>query len=348
MADANAVPAKIQQRGPSSAAEIIALAADTAAARRVFTDYAARRAPHTRRRQHADLAAFAAFLDTVGIATSADALQSNPEAWRPLTWGLVEGFARWSLLQGYAVSTINVRLSTIKRYTSLAFKAGVLDETATALIRQVQAYSHRESLRIDEQREAEELPTRVGDKKAVPVRITPELAQALKQQPDTPQGRRDALLMALLLDHGLRVGEVARLQVEDVDLEHGLLRFYRPKVDRVQTHELSPDALAAVQAWFEHGDAPASGPLLRASRRTGVLTTPGLSERAITGRVRVLGEVLGIEGLSAHDCRHFWATAAARQGVDAFRLQEAGGWKSLAMPRRYIEAAEVANEGWKW
>ena len=28
---------------------------------------------------------------------------------------------------------------------------------------------------IDEQREAEELPTRVGDKKATPVRITPEL-----------------------------------------------------------------------------------------------------------------------------------------------------------------------------
>ncbi len=329
-----------------SAAEV-AIAADTAASRRVFTDYAARRAPHTRRRQHADLAAFATFLETVGIQISASALQSNPEAWRSLTWGLVEGFTRWSLLQGYAVSTVNVRLSTIKRYASLAFKAGVLDETATALIRQVQSYSHRESLRIDEQREAEELPTRVGEKKAVPVRITPELAQSLKQQPDTPQGRRDALLMALLLDHGLRVGEVARLQVEDVDLENGLLRFYRPKVDRVQTHVLSPDALVAVQVWFA-GDAPESGPLLRASLRTGELTTPGISERAITGRVRVLGEVLGIEGLSAHDCRHYWATAAARQGVDAFRLQEAGGWKSLAMPRRYIEAAEVANQGWRW
>ncbi len=223
----------------------------------------------------------------------------------------------------------------------------MLDETTTALIRQVQSYSHRESLRIDEQREAEELPTRVGEKQAAPVRITPELAQALKQQPDTPQGRRDALLMALLLDHGLRVGEVARLQVEDVDLEHGLLRFYRPKVDRVQTHVLSPDALAAVQVWFA-GDAPESGPLLRASLRTGELAARGSSERAITGRGRGPVEVLGIEGLSAHDCRHYWATAAARQGVDAFRLQEAGGWKSLAMPRRYIEAAEVANQGWRW
>jgi integrase len=38
--------------------------------------------------------------------------------------------------------------------------------------------------------------------------------------------------MCLLLEHGLRVGEVARLQVSDVDLKAGELRFYRPKVDK--------------------------------------------------------------------------------------------------------------------
>jgi hypothetical protein len=27
------------------------------------------------------------------------------------------------------------------------------------------------------------------------------------------------------------------------------------------------------------------------------------------------------------------------------RLQEAGGWSSLAMPRRYVEESEIANEG---
>jgi hypothetical protein len=31
--------------------------------------------------------------------------------------------------------------------------------------------------------------------------------------------------------------------------------------------------------------------------------------------------------------------------VDPFRLQEAGGWNSLALPRRYVEAAKIANEG---
>ncbi len=72
-----------------------------------------------------------------------------------------------------------------------------------------------------------------------------------------------------------------------------------------------------------------------------------MTERAVTGRVRLLGERLGISGLSAHDCRHYWATSAARNGTDAFALQEAGGWSSLAMPRRYIDDNEIANEGVK-
>jgi len=72
-----------------------------------------------------------------------------------------------------------------------------------------------------------------------------------------------------------------------------------------------------------------------------------MSERGVTARVRLLGERLGISGLSAHDCRHYWATSAARNGTDPFALQEAGGWSSLAMPRRYVEDNDIANEGVK-
>jgi integrase len=48
-------------------------------------------------------------------------------------------------------------------------------------------------------------------------------AKVLKSQPDSPQGRRDVLLMCLLLDHGLRVGEAIRLEVVDFnDLEQDI------------------------------------------------------------------------------------------------------------------------------
>ena len=70
-----------------------------------------------------------------------------------------------------------------------------------------------------------------------------------------------------------------------------------------------------------------------------------MSERAITQRVADLGKAVGIEGLSAHDCRHYWATSAARNGTAIDRLMQGGGWTSAAMPLRYIEAAAIANEG---
>ena len=43
-------------------------------------------------------------------------------------------------------------------------------------------------------------------------------------------GRRDTLLVCLLLDHGLRVGEIAILRVEHLNLQEGTLRFYRPRL----------------------------------------------------------------------------------------------------------------------
>lgn len=257
-----------------------------------------------------------------------------------MTWGLVEAFRNWMVAQGDAVGSINVRLSTVKAYAKLATKAGVLSAEELAMIRTVAGYAHKEARRIDERRET----SRRGRKKSAAVRISQKQAKKLKTQPDTPQGRRDALLMCLLLDHGLRVGEVAKLQVSDIDLKEGEIRFLRPKVDKVQTHKLSADTLRALHAWFDSGDALRTGSVLRGSRKGGALTNSGMSERSITERVRVLGEAVGLEGLSAHDCRHYWATYWARK-VDVLRLQEAGGWSSLAMPRRYVEDSEIANEG---
>ncbi len=86
------------------------------------------------------------------------------------------------------------------------------------------------------------------------------------------------------------------------------------------------------------------GSLLRASRKDGRLHDIGMTVRAITARVRTLGKSIGVEGLSAHDCRHHWATQAAKNGTPIDRLQDAGAWALPAMPLRYVETAKVANE----
>ena len=313
------------------------------AARAAFADYQSRKSANTLRRQRADLALLADFLTVAGIADAptADDLYSQPDAWQGVTWGLVEAWRNWMLKQGYAVGSVNVRLSTVKTYAKLATKAGALEPVDLAMLQTVSGYKHSEGLRIDERRAT----TRRGDKKADAVSLTPAEAKRLKKQPNSPQGRRDAVLLALLLDHGLRVSEVAGLKVTDVDLVRGTLTFYRPKVNVTQTHRLTRASKAALKAYIEAGDAPAMGLLLRASTGSERLTHAGVSTRNLSERVRYLGSLAGIDGLSAHDCRHYWATTAARNGTALDRLQDAGGWASPAMPLRYVERAAVANAG---
>ena len=328
---------------------LVGATADQFARSGVFADYQARRARNTLRRQRDDLATFADYLAAVQFyATTSDEAQrlySDPTAWSGITYGLIAGFVRWLLQNGYAVGTVNLKLSTVKQYAKLAFQAQALSAEQHALIRTVTGFQYKEHKRVNEQRSATGTATRKGVKKADAVSLDKAQVRALKSQPDTPQGRRDAVMMCLLLDHGLRVGELAALEVTAFDLAAGLMVFDRPKVNKVQTHELTPDTLRAARAWFASGDAPAIGKLLRGSRRGGRLTETGMSERAITKRVADLGEAISVNGLSAHDLRHSWATRAARNKTDAFDLRDAGGWNSLAMPSRYVEAAKIANEG---
>lgn len=332
---------EIQPLLPGEFNQLIGLNANQAAAQTRLREYRSRRADETLRRQDADLALFHEFLELHNLNTGD--LSLDTDAWRPVTWGLVEAFVKWQLNEGYAVKSINVRLSTVKSYTRLAMQAGSITPQEYALIRAVQGYTHREQIRIDQRRPVK----RIGLKKEEPVKITPEQARQLKLQPDTPQGRRDALLMCLLLDHGLRVGEVVGLAAADLDLTQGVLRFYRPKVNKEQVHRLSRDTMQSIRSCKNNGDLSINGLLLRRSKKNEELGEPGMTERAVTARVRLLGERLGIIGLSAHDCRHYWATSAARNGTDPFTLQEAGGWSSLAMPRRYVEDNDIANEGVK-
>ena len=327
------------------------------AARDLFSDYRARKAANTLRQQDGGLALFAEYLWAAGIPhpPTARARSRAPLAWAGVTWGQVSRFRDWLLQRDYAIGSVNLHLTTLRTYAGLAMQAGVIPAGECAAIRAVRGYGRTEGKHVDSAR----APTRKGAKKAQPVSLTPAQAARLKAQPDTPQGRRDALLLCLLLDHGLRVGEVAGLAVRDFDLVAGELRFYRPKVDKIQTHRLTADTLTAARAYLAAGDAPPQGPVLRASRKGGALQDAGMTARALTARVHDLGVAVGLVGLSAHDLRHYWATRAARSGTPLDRLQDAGGWASPAtpapaaaptgagagVPLRYVETAKIANQG---
>jgi integrase len=325
---------------PATALSHVAAAADRAAASALFAEYRRQLAARTRSAHDQDLARCALYLADVGVAVGALAVE--PAAWAGFTWGLVEGFKRWMLREGYALATVNRSLATIKSYTRLAAQAGALSAEQAALIATVKGYGRKQGRNLDAERET----TRRSAKKIQAVRLSLAHARVLKEQPgDTPQGRRDALLICLLLDHGLRVGELAALTVGSVDIAAGTLTFYREKVDLTQTHVLSAATLRAALAYLQNdrADAAAEEALLLGSRRGGTVQGT-LGVRSIQARVQMLGASIGLKQLSPHDLRHYWASAAIAGGTDLLALQEAGGWASLAMPRRYVERAKIANE----
>jgi integrase len=305
------------------------------AASNVFNDYKQKLADNTLKRQQDDIKLFSAFLKNIGMQR--DNLMSDPTEWQGITFGLVEAFKRWQLDQGYAIASINAHLSSVKVYASLATTSGAISAEDYAMIKMVKSYRHKEGRNVDTKREV----ARVGSKKADAVSLTQEQAKQLKSQPNTAQGRRDTFLMCLLLDHGLRCGEVAGLSPKCLNLAEGTLIFYRQKVDKTQIHKLTRDTLLAAMRYLEI--CKPREYLLMGSRKGGNLEGR-MSERAITDRVRELGERIGIKGLSAHDCRHDWAKDAIKN-TDIKSLQQAGGWSSSAMPLRYADDAKIANEG---
>jgi integrase len=317
--------------------------ADENARRRVLADYQERKAQATLDQQKRSLKLFRAWLRE----TAADPgdLYGSVEPWAAITWGLVADFLRSQLGRGYAVTTVNIRLATLKRYAAMAMQAGALDPNQYAMIRAISGYARREARNLDQKRQDLGLAIRTGHKAAAPILLGPAQVKGLKaDQPDPPQGRRDALLMCLLLDHGLRCGEVAALRVGNLNLERSELHFDRPKVGNKGLHELTADTRQAGLAYLKLAKTAAAGPLLLASHKAGGLVIrQGLSVRAINLRVRILGERLGIEGLSPHDCRHTCATELARQGYDVKQLMDIFGWASPAMAVRYVQSAQVSR-----
>lgn len=319
-------------------------AANRAASSNAFRDFLMRKAENTQTIYMINLDTFADFLNDVGASrcTGLD-LALRPETWTGITWGLVETFVKWMLNQGYAIATINNKLSTVKNYAKLAAKAGTLDPTEAQMIRNVSGYSMREGKRVDQQRPQ----TRMSNKKEEPVRISVGQARRLKQgwhrAGKQLAGARDAVITTLLLDHGLRAGELCDLRIENFDMHGGVFTFYRQKVDKTQAHRMTEDSYVAVERWLKMLGRT-RGLLLWGVTRGDTLNKEGMTQVAVLNRLRILGERVELENLSAHDCRHYWASRAAKNKTSPFALRDAGGWNTLAMPSRYVAESDISNE----
>ena len=321
---------------PEITIEQAAEAAEAAREHHLLKNYQDERSAETLERQRYDLALFTRYLESVYVRPGD--FYSDLDAWRHVNASLIDGFKQWMKREGYAIGSINVRLATVKAYCKLAHDARIIGTSEYTRIQGVQGIPHKSAVHVDKKRKGNTRRQYAGHattKKAQAVDI-PDEALPLLKHPNTGElAARDSLLMCILLDHGLRVGEVAILKKTHINLTNRLLTFDRPKVSKDdQLHLLTDDTYAAAAAYL---------PTIPDEQES----LFDLAVTSIQERVRMLGKAAGIPNLSPHDCRHSYADRAARGGATLDELMQAGGWTNYQTPLGYLKRRAISNDGIK-
>jgi integrase/recombinase XerC len=161
--------------------------------------------------------------------------------------------------------------------------------------------------------------------------------------------RRDAALFHVMVDGGLRRGEVQGLQVSDVDLDDGGVYVQGKRTNRAERNRITQLGIRSRQAVDRYLRARAARPyasdsaLWLSSWGDGVLTHSGF--QAIFERH---GKRIGVH-LHPHMLRHTWASQFRRTGGSEGDLLVLGGWSSRSMLDRYgkADAADRAREAYR-
>jgi integrase/recombinase XerD len=128
---------------------------------------------------------------------------------------------------------------------------------------------------------------------------------------ETCRGRRDAAVVLVLLRLGLRAGEVARLELDDIDWRAGDLAV-KGKGGRFDRLPLPVEVGSAIAAYLREG-RPASA--CRSVFLTVTAPIVGLSPDGVADLVRRVCVRAGIAGVGPHALRRTLATETLRAGA---------------------------------
>ncbi len=175
--------------------------------------------------------------------------------------------------------------------------------------------------------------------KPIPVHLPVDDMFRLLEGPDCgdPLGLRDRAILEVLYSCGLRVSELAGLDLEDVDAEQRLVRV-TGKGNKERVVPVGGTALRAVERYLEAvrplrrrvWPDPDRGPLYL-NHRGGRLTV-----RSMARIVKRYALAAGLDpDVSPHALRHTFATHLLEGGADLRSVQELLGHESLSTTQKY-------------
>lgn len=176
----------------------------------------------------------------------------------------------------------------------------------------------------------------------LPRYLTVEEVRQLLAVPDaaSPQGMRDRAILETLYASGVRVAELAALDVRDADLGSGEMRVIG-KGDKERLVLLGRPAVAALRTYIDVG-RPAQ--LAERSPTNALFLNrfgQRLSVRSVDEIVRQAGILAGIDQtVTPHLLRHTFATHMLDGGADLRVVQELLGHENLATTQIYANVTQ--------
>lgn len=217
---------------------------------------------------------------------------------------------------GLAAGAVNVRLTTLKAMFRWWTQEGIIATNPAQNLKK---------LRVDED---------------VIGAFTDEQLDLLFAQPDqrTYAGFRDFVLMRLLLETGMRIGEVLSITLEDVDFKTRLITLagQRNKNRRTRVVPFSTEMARLVMELVADNKTyfPDTDRIFVSSYGE------SLTLYAVGSRIKVYGIKAGIADkvrCSPHTFRHTMAKQFLTSGGDIVALQRILGHSSMAMVRKYVQ-----------
>lgn len=153
-------------------------------------------------------------------------------------------------------------------------------------------------------------------------------------------GFRDYVATSLMLDTGIRVGEVCNLRLVQMRLDE-LVLFVEGKTG-VRAVPISSDMARLLRGWMRRREdctTSQHSPYVFVSKYG-----PRLSENAIGQRFRKKTKKEGLPRITAHSMRHAMATNYLRQGGDLEKLRMMTGHTSYAMLQEYLHLAKIGGK----
>lgn len=263
----------------------------------------------------------------------------TPEAVTPTD---VLEYRQWMVaVQGLTPATVNRRIAALRTFSAWAYKAGLIASDPTEGIRLLS--EQPQSPRWLDRRQQAAL-RRALERRLEHAELKARLAR-LEGRPVPPEwvwARRDAALVHLMLNAGLRVGEVVGLAMKDVALRErtGQVVVRQGKGNRRRAVPLNGEARAALQAWLEARPTVETEAVFVGRRGRGYDGIAPLRARAVQRMVARLGEAAGIEGLTPHVLRHTFAKNLMDAGVGLQMVAELLGHRRLETTRIYTRPGE--------